>query len=198
MDSPAVARGGGLVRRHARKLAIAQVQLKRAAARAVDGAKRRRTGFGGFASESGIDWLHLTEQLVGYVRDRFHALIIAVALRAPLHALVIAPLSHSRESCAFACRSREGPSSPAPHARSLRYTGKLLYYNRFIEGERAMLDLKFVRENQEAVAQAMKNRHASWDASRFSELDEARRAAITEEEALQAERNASVQGASAR
>ena len=36
----------------------------------------------------------------------------------------------------------------------------------------------------------MKNRHASWDASRFSELDEARRAAITEEEALQAERNA--------
>ena len=74
---PAVARGGGLVRRHARKLAIAQVQLKRAAARAVDGAKRRRTGFGGFASESGIDWLHLTEQLVGYVRDRFHALIIA-------------------------------------------------------------------------------------------------------------------------
>ena len=53
-----------------------------------------------------------------------------------------------------------------------------------------MLDLKFVRENQEAVAQAMKNRHASWDASRFSELDEARRAAITEEEALQAERNA--------
>ena len=53
-----------------------------------------------------------------------------------------------------------------------------------------MLDLKFVRENQGAVAQAMKNRHASWDASRFSELDEARRAAITEEEALQAERNA--------
>ena len=46
-----------------------------------------------------------------------------------------------------------------------------------------MLDLKFVRENQEAVAQAMKNRHASWDASRFSELDEARRAAITEEDA---------------
>ena len=43
-----------------------------------------------------------------------------------------------------------------------------------------MLDLKFVRENQEAVAQAMRNRHASWDASRFSELDEARRAAITE------------------
>ena len=36
----------------------------------------------------------------------------------------------------------------------------------------------------------MKNRHASWDASRFSELDETRRAAIAKEEALQAERNA--------
>lgn len=53
-----------------------------------------------------------------------------------------------------------------------------------------MLDIRFVRENQEAVAEAMGNRHASWDASRFSELDGSRRAAITEEEALQAERNA--------
>ena len=53
-----------------------------------------------------------------------------------------------------------------------------------------MLDIKFVRENQEAVAQAMKNRHASWDAERFSRLDEERRAAIVEEETLQAERNA--------
>ena len=53
-----------------------------------------------------------------------------------------------------------------------------------------MLDIKFVRDNQEAVAEAMKNRHASWDASRFSELDEPRRAAIAKEEALQAERNA--------
>ncbi|WP_139651732.1 serine--tRNA ligase [Raoultibacter phocaeensis] len=53
-----------------------------------------------------------------------------------------------------------------------------------------MLDIRFVRENQEAVATAMKNRNASWDSSRFSELDEARRAAIAEEEALQAERNA--------
>lgn len=53
-----------------------------------------------------------------------------------------------------------------------------------------MLDLRFVRENQEAVAEAMKNRHASWDAARFSELDETRRAAIAQEEALQAERNA--------
>ncbi len=52
-----------------------------------------------------------------------------------------------------------------------------------------MLDIKFVRENQEAVAQAMKNRHASWDASLFSQLDSERRAAIAEEEALQAQRN---------
>lgn len=53
-----------------------------------------------------------------------------------------------------------------------------------------MLDIKFVRDNQEAVAQAMKNRNASWDASRFSQLDDERRAAIQKEESLQAERNA--------
>lgn len=53
-----------------------------------------------------------------------------------------------------------------------------------------MLDVKFVRDNQEAVAEAMKNRHANWDADRFSALDEARRAAIAKEESLQAERNA--------
>ena len=35
-----------------------------------------------------------------------------------------------------------------------------------------MLDVKFVRENQEAVAEAMKNRHAEWDAALFSSLDE--------------------------
>ena len=52
-----------------------------------------------------------------------------------------------------------------------------------------MLDIKFVRENQEAVAEAMKNRNASWDSARFSELDSARREAIQQEEALQAERN---------
>ncbi len=52
-----------------------------------------------------------------------------------------------------------------------------------------MLDVRFVRENQEAVAEAMKNRNASWDGERFAELDEARRAAIAEEETLQAERN---------
>ena len=53
-----------------------------------------------------------------------------------------------------------------------------------------MLDIKFVRENQEAVAQAMKNRHAEWDGAAFAALDERRRAAIVKEESLQAERNA--------
>ncbi|WP_276917124.1 serine--tRNA ligase [Parvibacter caecicola] len=53
-----------------------------------------------------------------------------------------------------------------------------------------MLDIKFVRENQEAVAEAMRNRNAAWDGSAFAELDEERRRAIQEEEALQAERNA--------
>ena len=52
-----------------------------------------------------------------------------------------------------------------------------------------MLDIKFVRENQEAVAQAMKNQHADWDTDRFAKLDEDRRAAIQKEEKLQAERN---------
>ena len=52
-----------------------------------------------------------------------------------------------------------------------------------------MLDIRYVRENQEAVAQAMKNRNFPWDAAKFSELDERRRAAIAEEEGLQAQRN---------
>ena len=52
-----------------------------------------------------------------------------------------------------------------------------------------MLDIRFVRENQEAVAKAMKDRNFDWDSDRFSQLDEARRAAIAEQEALQAQRN---------
>ena len=52
-----------------------------------------------------------------------------------------------------------------------------------------MLDIKFVRENQDAVAEAMKNRHADWDGEAFASLDDARRAAIVTEESLQAERN---------
>ena len=52
-----------------------------------------------------------------------------------------------------------------------------------------MLDIRYVRDHQEEVAQAMKNRNASWDSALFSELDEARRAVIAEVEALQQERN---------
>ncbi len=53
-----------------------------------------------------------------------------------------------------------------------------------------MLDLRFVRENQDAVAAAMEARNAHWDKDRFAELDAARKSAIAEEESLQAERNA--------
>ncbi len=53
-----------------------------------------------------------------------------------------------------------------------------------------MLDVKFVRENLDAVTQAMRDRNASFDADAFSRLDAQRREAIAEEERLQAERNA--------
>lgn len=53
-----------------------------------------------------------------------------------------------------------------------------------------MLDIKFVREHQDVVAQAMKNRNGSWDSDAFNELDESRRSLISEEEGLQARRNA--------
>lgn len=52
-----------------------------------------------------------------------------------------------------------------------------------------MLDARFVRENLEVVTVAMKNRNYPWDPSRFSSLDESRRAAIQKEESLQAQRN---------
>lgn len=52
-----------------------------------------------------------------------------------------------------------------------------------------MLDIRFVRENQDAVAEAMGNRHAEWDGELFARLDGERRSAIQCEEALQAERN---------
>ena len=54
-----------------------------------------------------------------------------------------------------------------------------------------MLDIKFVRENPDAVDEACASRqNAHWDRERFFELDEERRATITEVEGLQAERNA--------
>lgn len=52
-----------------------------------------------------------------------------------------------------------------------------------------MLDVRFVRENQDAVATAIKNRNGSWDSDLFTELDEQRRNAIAEVEQLQAKRN---------
>ena len=54
-----------------------------------------------------------------------------------------------------------------------------------------MLDIKFVRENPDAVDSACASRqNAHWDRDRFFELDESRRATISEVERLQAERNA--------
>lgn len=54
-----------------------------------------------------------------------------------------------------------------------------------------MLDIKFVRENPDAVDRACESRqNAHWDREKFFELDEARRSVIVEVEALQAERNA--------
>lgn len=53
-----------------------------------------------------------------------------------------------------------------------------------------MLDIRFVRENQETVAQAMKNRNHAWDPDRVAQLDEKRRSAIADEEQLRAQRNA--------
>ena len=53
-----------------------------------------------------------------------------------------------------------------------------------------MLDIKFVRENPDAIDAAMANRQTSWDREKFFELDDERRAVITEVEELQATRNA--------
>ena len=54
-----------------------------------------------------------------------------------------------------------------------------------------MLDIKFVRENPDAVDKSCASRqNAHWDRERFFELDEQRRATIVEVEGLKAERNA--------
>ncbi len=45
-----------------------------------------------------------------------------------------------------------------------------------------MLDIKFVRENPDAIDVAMANRQTSWDREKFFELDDERRAVITEVE----------------
>ena len=54
-----------------------------------------------------------------------------------------------------------------------------------------MLDIKFVRENPDAVDKSCAScQNAHWDRERFFELDEERRSTIVEVEGLQAERNA--------
>ena len=53
-----------------------------------------------------------------------------------------------------------------------------------------MLDIKFVRENPDALDQAMANRQGSWDREKFFALDDERRSVIVEVEELQATRNA--------
>ena len=51
-----------------------------------------------------------------------------------------------------------------------------------------MLDAKFVRENLDAVAEAMANRNfTAWDSQAFTELDAKRRELIQEVESLQAQ-----------
>lgn len=52
-----------------------------------------------------------------------------------------------------------------------------------------MLDTKFVRENLDAVKEAMENRNSSFDDAAFIDLDARRRELIAQEEALQSERN---------
>ncbi len=54
-----------------------------------------------------------------------------------------------------------------------------------------MLDIKFVRENPDAVDKSCASRqNAHWDRERFFELDDERRSTIIEVEGLQAQRNA--------
>lgn len=53
-----------------------------------------------------------------------------------------------------------------------------------------MLDIKFIRENPERVKEALQQRNADADVDGLLELDQQRRAAITEAESLKTERNA--------
>lgn len=53
-----------------------------------------------------------------------------------------------------------------------------------------MLDIKFVRDNLDAVEAAMKSRNATFDKEKFLEMDADRRKFIASEEELQSKRNA--------
>lgn len=52
-----------------------------------------------------------------------------------------------------------------------------------------MLDIRFVRENIDLVNKAMESRNFTWGSKRFLQLDEDRRSAIAQEEALLSQRN---------
>ena len=52
-----------------------------------------------------------------------------------------------------------------------------------------MLDIRFVRENIDLVNKAMESCNFTWDSKRFLQLDEDRRSAIAQEEALLSQRN---------
>lgn len=56
-----------------------------------------------------------------------------------------------------------------------------------------MLDLKYIRSNIEFLKEMLKNRNAKIDLDRFEELDEKRRALLSEVETLKAERNTASQ-----
>ncbi|MDR3135920.1 MAG: serine--tRNA ligase [Coriobacteriales bacterium] len=57
-----------------------------------------------------------------------------------------------------------------------------------------MLDTKYVRENLEAVATAMRWRNSDWDSEAFVRADDARRALISQSEVLKAQRNQASRG----
>lgn len=52
-----------------------------------------------------------------------------------------------------------------------------------------MLDLKFIRENQDLLKEMLKNRNSNIDLSEFNDLDSKRRDLIAEVEGLKRERN---------
>ncbi|MFA4854627.1 MAG: serine--tRNA ligase, partial [Candidatus Omnitrophota bacterium] len=52
-----------------------------------------------------------------------------------------------------------------------------------------MLDIKFIRENQDLVKQAIKNRALKLDIDGLIKIDDARRKALSEFEELAAKRN---------
>lgn len=66
----------------------------------------------------------------------------------------------------------------------------ILKDNPIFYGGSFMLDMKFVRENPDAVDKAMTSRRGTWDREQFLALEEKRRSLIAQSESLQAERNA--------